>query len=232
MAIVYKFCTVLHDDCGVFTLQNNAVYGGAERLRSATGDVLISAHINEDETEDFATIDSTPYDSKISYDITNTLDGHYHSELLEFPNYNAGTAYIAEIRDVNSIITTYANLIYYPTTQKFYKNILASTGIAPDAVNGTTYWVQITNFTNSEVRLNTTIYVGVFDDIATCRSRKCVKNELIKLTSKDVSCLDEKTLLPYLKKKIYLSGAYALNSDQKSEQAEHVIRTLTKLCPC
>lgn len=230
--MTYIFCTVLHDDCGVFTIQNNSVY--TSPVRSATGDILISAHINEDMTEDFATIDSTPYLSKIAYDITNTVDGHYHSELLEFPIFSTSNSYIAETRDINGIITIYANLIYYGTTGKFYKCKLANptVSIAPDAPTGGTYWAEVTVFTDPEVRKNTTISVGVFDDIATCRSKKCIKNALYNLSSKDVSCLDEKTLLPYLKKAIYLAGAMSLNSDQKPEQAENVIRTLEKLCPC
>lgn len=230
--MTYVFCTVLHDDCGVFTLQNNSVY--TSPARSGTGDILISAHINEDETEDFAIIDSTPYLSKIAYDIPNSVDGHYHSELLEFPIFSSANSYIAETRDVNSIITIYANLIYYGATGKFYKCKLTNpaVSIAPDAPTGATYWTQITDFTDSEVRKNTTISVGVFDDVATCRSKKCVKNALYNLSSKDVSCLDAQTLLPYLKKSIYLAGAMSLNSDQKPEQAEHVIRVLEKLCPC
>lgn len=232
MAIVYKFCTVLHDDCGVFTLKNQTNYGSPERLRSATGDILISAHITADEVEEFATIDSTPYTSKLDYEVPNSIDGHYHSEILEFPLWVGATPYTPEVRDVNNVITSYASLVYYTPTTKFYKNIQATSAILPDAINGSSYWTVITDFTDEEVRKNTTIFVGIFDDIATCRSRKCVKNELYKLSFKDPSCLDEKTLLPYLKKAILLAGAASLNNDQKPEQAELVIRKLQQLCPC
>lgn len=232
MAITYSFCTVLHDDCGVFTIQNNADYTAGGEVRGDTGDVLISAYVDEDQVENFVPIDSTPYLSKIAYEVYNTIDGHYHSELLRFPLFSSANSYVAETRDSNDIIVTYANLVYYSNTGKFYKCILANpaTSVAPDAVGGSTYWEEITDFTDSEVRLNTTIKVGVFDDIATCRSRKCVKNELYKIIKKDPSCLDEKVLMPFFKKAIYLMGAKAKNSDNKSEEAEVIIRTLSNLC--
>lgn len=232
MALTYSFCTVLHEDCGVFTLQNNADYTLGGEVRSDTGDVLISALIKFDETETYITIDSTPYLSSISYEVNNTADGHYHSELLRFFKFNNANSYIQEVRDVDNNITTYANLIFYPTTNKFYKCKLnnPATSIAPDAGSGSTYWDEITDFTDSEVRLNTTIKVGIFDDIAACRSRKCVKDELYKAICKDPSCIDEKTLLSFYKKAIYLMGAEALNSDDNSEKAELNLEILANLC--
>lgn len=230
MAQAYSFCLVLTDDCSTFQLQNNTVY--TSPVRSATGDVLVVCQIDSSGAQNYITVDSTPYLSSILYNIPNIVDGHYHFELLEFNQYNGGTSYVAETRDGNSIIVTYANLIYYATTGLFYKCILAGSGIAPDTVTtGIVHWQQITDFTDPEVINNSTIARGTYDSIATCRSKTGVKNTLYNIVLKDPACLDVKTLLPYLKQRIYLIGAESKNSDQKPEQAEVIIEILADLIP-
>lgn len=226
----WKHCLILHDNCGEFTFKNETDYAPAVRADAA--EILIAAHVDEDSIENFITVDSTPYTSKLEYLINNSKDGHYRFELLRFPIHdNTGaTTYNPEVRDGNDIITTFADLVYYTNTGKYYKNILQTSAVLPDAVNGATYWEEILDFTDSEVRTNTTIEAGVFNDIHDCRARKCTKDELYKITCKDPNCLDVKTLLPYLKKAVYLAGARAKNSDDQPEKAETILRIMDNQC--
>lgn len=224
-----KFTT----DKALFKYVNGTIYGNPELNRNDAGEYLFVAYINEKGEETVITVDSTPYLSKLEYDINNTIDGHYHFERLRFPNYNSGTSYDPETRDINDIISIYADLIFYSVTNKFYKNILTSTNIAPDAPNGSTYWIEITDFTDPEVRNNTNIINFIYDTIYDYRGRICVKDELYKISTKGCGCTDNLTsLMPYLKKKVYLSGARAKAADQKFAQAETITRVLDKLCPC
>jgi hypothetical protein len=217
----------------LFKYINGTVYGGSEPARSAGAEVLLAAHVDEKEIENFVNVDSTPVLSKTEYDINNNLDGYYLFERLRFPIYDNATAYTAEVRDGNNIITVYAKLIYYAATDKFYKNILASTGIAPDAINGSTYWQVILDFTNPEVRSNTNILNFIYKALYDFRGRVCTKNELYKVAANGCGCTDDiNKLMPYLKKKVYLSGAKAKADDTKFEEAETITRVLEKLCPC
>ena len=219
-----------HDVCITFSFLDDTVYGGANPARSAFGIRLISAHVDEKGIENFVTIDSTPYLSKIEYTINNTIDGHYRFELLRFGLWSSGPSYIPEVRDVNNIITTYASVVYYTVTGKFYKNIQATSTIAPDAPTGSQFWTEIITFTSSELRANTNITIGVFNDIFDCRTRKCTKAELNKVSCEDPECLDLKKMLPYLKKAVYLAGARSKNSDGQPEKSETILRTLSNLC--
>jgi hypothetical protein len=220
-------------DCAVFVITNTTIYGGLEEDRDDAAEVLIIAHVTEDGEEEFATVDSTPYLSKVAYNITNELDGHYHGEFLRFPLWVNGNVYYPEILDVNDIITSYANLVYNTATETFYKNILNTNSVEPGVTSDwTTYWEAITDFTESELRTNTTISVSVFNDIHDCRSTVCTKNELYKINCSDGNCADLKNYVPYLKKAVLLAGARSKNADTQSEKAETILRNLENLCPC
>lgn len=236
MALSYSLCNILNEDCEVFTINNNTVYGSPNINRNGEADVLICAYVDNILGEQFLTVDSTPYDSKISYDINNEKDGHYVAELESFDSFSNIVSYIKEILDSNNIITSYANLVYYSTTQKFYKcianNPASPNSIAPDDPTGPTYWAVITNFTNTDIRNNTTIRVTSFDFIHDCRGRKCTKDALLSVLKKSPDCLDVKTLLPYLKKRVLLSGARVEADDLNFIEAENITRTLANICPC
>jgi hypothetical protein len=230
MSLVDAFSLKYTEDVTLFQYSNDTVYGGSNPARNAAGEYLLAMHVNEDTTEDFLLVDSTPYLTKILYDITNSIDGHYRFERLRFPLYSSGANYVSEILDSNGIISTYANLIFYSTTNKFYKCTANITNIAPDAINGNLYWQEITDFTLSSIRLNTTITSFVENTLYDARGRKCVKDELYNL-SKDGCVTDVNKLFPYLKKKIYLTGARSKADDLNPEEAEVITRILQNLCP-
>jgi len=229
MAVTWLHCLVLTDNCGEFLFKNESTYTAPD-TRESKGELLIVAHVDEDAVENFITVDSLAYLSKIEYSIFNTKDGHYRFELLRFPIFDETGAitYDPEIRDGNDIITTYAKLVIFGN--KFYKNIQTTSTVFPDAIEGAEYWTEITDFTDAEVRNNTNLAVGVFNDIHDCRARKCTKDELYKIVCKDPSCVDLKTLLPYLKKAVYLAGARAKNNDDQPEKAETILRILDNQC--
>lgn len=230
MSLVFIYSIQYTDVETLFRISNDTIYGGSNPNRGDSAEILIGAHVDEAEIENFITIDSTPYLSKTLYDISNTLDGHYHFETLRFPSYNGATPYFAIVRDGNNIIVTYPSVVYYATTGKFYVSILASTGINPDAINGATYWQVITDFTTQDLRKNTNLTVGIFDTLFDFRGRIGVKNELYKLVSKGCGCIEDiNKLLPYLKKKVLLVGAKSKADDNNTNQAETITRQLQLL---
>jgi hypothetical protein len=232
MALVDKFQTVYTDILSLFRVKDITVYGGAEPNRGDFASVLIGGHLDSSQILSFVNIDSTPYTSKLEYEINNTIDGHYYFELLRFPIWQPSplTSYVPEVRDINTIITTYASVVWYSTNGKFYKNIQTTNSIAPDAINGNLYWTEITDFKNSELRSNTNLTVGIYNTLFQGRGRVCTKDELYKLTPKLPNCADLKVLLPYFKKAVLLAGANAKADDNKFEEAEQITRTLENLC--
>lgn len=231
MALSWQHKLIKTDDCGVFIFSNTTVYGSPNQDRNEAAEVLVVAHIDTDQQENFITVDSTPYLTKIQYDVSNTKDGHYQFELLRFPKWTTSPYTQVEITDGNDIITTYATLVYGETANKFYKLIAASTDVEPGVDAGwETYWEEITDFTDVDVRSNTTIEIAEFDNIHDCRSTICVKNELYKVSCADVNCIDLKSMTGYLKKSVLLAGARAKNEDNQPEASEKIIRMLENMC--
>ena len=228
MAIVKDFCVVYTTVCTLFKFQDKINWGAPEVERNEGAHILLAAHVAQDLTESFVTVDSSPYLTKIEFDINNTMDGHYLFELLRFPIYDINISYIKEVLDVNSKIAIYANLVYYPATDKFYKSIEPSLNIAPDAIDGPSYWEQITDFTVESIRKNDKITVYIYNDTFACRSRKCVRNFLLDL---GCGCDDMNKYLAYYKRKALLDGADSLSSSERYKEAETNIRLLENMCP-
>jgi len=228
MALEPDFCIVYTAQCSVHKFQDKTNWGAPEEERNNRAHVLIAAHVAQDGTETFTTVDSTPYLEKIEYDINNGKDGHYMYELLRFSIYNVAIGYTPELLDINGEIASYAALVYYPPLDKFYKCIGGNAGVPPDAVDGSTYWEEITDFTVDSIRESDKIIIYRWDDIFTCRTRKCVREELIAI---GCMCEDMSKFMKYFKKKTMLDGAYALSDNQEHSKAEANIRLLENMCP-
>jgi hypothetical protein len=233
MALIDSVCLIYSEECSLHKYSNKTIYGTPNQDRNQAAEILIAAHVtvaenNEPAIEEFITIDSIPYLTKLEYDINTTEDGHYRYERLRFQFWSNVANYVKKVVDVNNIITTYPSLIYYQATGKFYKALENHTNIAPDSGSGSINWQEVTDFTIAEIRLNPNIEAFVSNLLFDCRSRKCTKNELVKL---DCACMDDiKKLLPFLRRKILLTSARSKADDQKPEQAETIIRVLDKMC--
>ena len=228
MALVPDFCIIYTAQCSVHKFQDKTNWGAPEVERSAGGHILLAAHVLQDGTENFVTVDSIPYLTKLEYDINNSKDGHYLYEVLRFPVYSPAAGYDIEVVDANGEIAIYAHLVYYNATDKFYKAIGPSLGITPDSPEGLNSWEEITDFTVDSIRESDKIVVYPWHDIFTCRSRKCVREELIAL---GCMCEDMSKYMKYFKKKTMLDGAYALSDNQEHSKAEVNIRLLENMCP-
>lgn len=226
MPLSFTFTKSVQSDASVFSISNTTVYGGANPLRNAGGEVMLAVRTDFESNESFLTVNSAPFDSKLTYDITNSEDGYYHFELLRFTNYSGSTTYVAEVKDINGVITTYASVVYYPVNQKFYKAILPSNSGSPQLPTNSLYWQEITDFTVSSIRKNTNIVVGIYDTIHDVRNSDSVKNLLYSLVKKDIAENSLKDLVPYFKKAIYLEGARIKANDTKYLEAELITRVL------
>lgn len=229
MALENSACLVRTDNCELHKYVNNTVYGAPNQDRNQAAEYLLVAYVNQSEVESFITVDSTPYISKLEYDINTTIDGHYRYERMRFQFWNSGANYVKKVTDINNIITTYPSLIYYALTGKFYKAKENHSNIAPDTpVTGIINWEEITDFTTAEIRKNPNIEVFVNDFLYDCRGIKCAKNELLKLPC---GCVDDwNKLIPYMKRKTLLASARSRADDGNLNEAESITRDLANLC--
>lgn len=223
----FVFSLVYTNEPTLFKLSNDTNYATYSDNRNLGGEVLIAAHVTTEGVEEFVTVDSTAYLSKILYDINNVIDGHYRFELLRFPIWNIANPYVKEIQDVNDVITTYASLVYYSVNGKFYKAIEDQTGQLP---TNPTYFEEVTDFTVESIRESDKIVIGTLNTVFDHRGRLCVKDKLYKLTRE--ACTDLQKLMPYLKASIYLKAAKAKADDNQPEQAEVITRILDNSCGC
>ena len=226
MPLSFTFTKSVQSNASIFTVNNTTVYGGANPLRNAGGEIMLAIRTEYKSNESFLTVNSAPFDSKLTYDITNNEDGYYHFELLRFTNYNSSNTYVVEVKDINNIITTYASVVYYPPNQKFYKAILPSNSGSPQIPTNSLYWQEITDFTVSSIRKNTNIVVGVFDTIHDVRNSNSVKDILYNIVKKDIAENTLKDLVPYFKKAVLLEGAKIKANDTKYLEAELITRVL------
>ena len=81
--------------------------------------------------------------------------GWYERMLMRIQFYNPATPYVPEISS-NGVVTQYASIVYYGTTDKVYKCKAATTGNAP---TDATYWEEVTDLSTliSNTNVSTTI---------------------------------------------------------------------------
>lgn len=104
--------------------------------------------------------------SIMSWDVETPTPGWYERMLMRIQPYNNSTSYVPEVSS-GGIITQYAGIVYYPSTDTVYKCILASTGNTP---TNTTYWSPVTDLsdlignTNISNTISNTFVRSIVDD--------------------------------------------------------------------
>jgi len=223
---------------------DETVYGSPNADRDDEAHFIVIAKMDENQSLTFITgIDNTTPLTSLEYLFTNSADGAYR--LIEFiPNfYNGATPYGRETKDSEGNITIYANVIWHPTSNKFYKAIYLNTptftGVEPSITVGwQNYWEEFTDF-ESQIAATTSgtntdkIPYEIHDDIITFRLEDCIVEKL-DCTTDTILCsvcdrLEE--LLPTLKVQLMLDGANSNNWQDKQTRSETIIeQTLKKFC--
>lgn len=141
-------------------------YGGSNPLRSAAANYLLWSKTDQDGNRVFTNPDFGNVLSIMSWNIITTVGGWYERMLMRIQPYSGGGSYVPEVSS-GGIITQYASIVYYASTNKVYKCILASSGNLP---TNATYWSEVTNLstlignTNISVTISNTYVRAIADN--------------------------------------------------------------------
>lgn len=92
----------------------------------------------------------------MEWDVVTLVSGWYERMLMRIQPYAGGTSYVPQVES-SEIVSQYASIVYYPTTNKVYKCILASIGNVP---TDTTYWEEVTDLTEIIANTNVTTTIS------------------------------------------------------------------------
>lgn len=210
---------------------DNTVYGTPNLNRNQEAHYILIAKMDENQQLSFITgIDNSAPLISLSYNFINSIDGAYRLILFVPAAYDNAATYTAEIKDVNGVITTYANIVWDASTAKFYKAI--GTNFSGHAVTQTAYWQPDPDFTTQVNTNKVTTFVQ--DDIVTFRYEDCEVRKLDCAVDNILCglCTDIQTLFPLLQQQLVLDGANSENWQQKATKSEIIIRTGTKKFCC
>ena len=202
-----------------------ADYGsGSVEARSDKANFLLWSKTDENGTRTFDNPTSGNELTILQWDVNTAEDGFYEAILLRFPLYDAGTAYVIEVSS-GGVISQYASVFYYATTDKVYKTIQAGTG--QDPVN-TAYFEEVTDL--STLITNTNVQVKIQDVYVRTRASRCATILLSKLN--DTTCPNPS---PKDRDKAYLIDALIVSADAKFAQGdsrgmEKIIRLIDRKC--
>lgn len=202
----------INDDTGTYDAVNNpGGYGTPNELRSDRANYLLVSKnaVNGDRT--YLTVTNTTPLSTLIWSLNSSADGWHQATLLSFKKWNSGTTYVAN--DVQ----------YYTSTGLFYYCILGHSNIAPDAVNGSTYWTVITDFTLIQQGY-TNVEVIDYEFLIDSRSAVIITDEFYKILQADFACnLSLTEANDPLNLIAMLEAAYSKMLDDKGSQAEQII---------
>jgi hypothetical protein len=131
-------------------------YGdGGNPARNAAANYLLWSKTDSGGNRVFNNPDHGNVLTIITWDVQTPTPGWYERMLMRIQFYNPATAYVPEV-SVNGVISQYASIVYYATTDKVYKCKLASTGNLP---TDATYWEEVTDLSTliSNTNVSTTI---------------------------------------------------------------------------
>lgn len=132
-----------------------ANYGtGGNPVRSAAANYLLWSKTDGDGNRVFNNPPAGDVLSIMSWNVTMAVGGWYERMLMRVQIYS-GAPYVPEISS-SGIITQYASIVYYGSTDKVYKCILATTGNLP---TNATYWEEVTDL--SDIIDNTNIQIDI-----------------------------------------------------------------------
>lgn len=144
--------------------------------------------------------------------------GWYERMLMRIQIYSGGSSYVPQIES-GGVVSQYASIVYYGSTNKVYKNILASTGNIP--TNGT-YWEEVTDL--STIIANTNISTTISNTYVRSVVDSKMKNAF-KILGRNCAC-DDKEVLRDVKLDALLIAADAEVEDGNYDDMAFIIEYL------
>lgn len=93
--------------------------------------------------------------SNMSWNVNTPKSGWYERMLMRVQPYNSMTTYVPQVES-NGIVSQWASIVYYQSTNKVYKCIQASTGNAP--TDGA-YWEVVTELGDIIANINVSVKI-------------------------------------------------------------------------
>lgn len=258
MALEFEFAiTAVQADCSENTLTDNTVYGNGELERHQLANYTVAAKMDVEGTPSYLTLGTHDFRNTTglavlddyvptSFTFPTTKDGWYQflvvsAEMyLNTTTYTAGTVVGEEYKD--------GSIVYDPADGNFYYCIQNNDNGNQQSPSGTTgYWTLIsTDFT---VVANQTVWLGIIsgtdgtgnpnvfnihehNDLVTCYGEDCLTEQLEKAVDGNM-CKDCDEILAkktWQKLDVLINGAYAKNYQERSAEAEEIMRYVEDIC--
>lgn len=163
-------------------------YGtGGNPARNAAANYLLWAKTDEDGNRVFDNPDFGDVLTIMSWAVAVTLSGWYERILMRIQPYNNASSYVPQIES-GGVVSQYASIVYYATTNKVCKNVLACSGQVP--TNGT-YWAEVTDL--STIIDNTNVQVAISNTYVRSTVDQKMK-ELFGNLGRDCACDSQDTV--------------------------------------
>lgn len=159
-------------------------YGGGNPARADAANYLLWAKLDENGNRTFSNPNFGDVLSIMSWNVTTLVSGWYQRMLMRIQFYSGATAYVPQIES-GGVVSQYASIVYYGTTNKVYKCIVATTGNLP---TNTTYWEEVTDL--STIIANTNVSTTITDTYVRSTVDEKMKN-LYKNIAYQCACDDQ-----------------------------------------
>lgn len=145
-------------------------YGGGNPARGDAANYLLWSKTDENGNRVFNNPNFGDVLSIMSWNVVITVSGWYERMLMRIQPYDNATPYVPQIES-GGVVSQYASIVYYATTNKVYKNIVASTGQLP---TNATYWEEVTDL--STIIANTNVSTTITNTYVTSTVMEKIKN--------------------------------------------------------
>lgn len=208
------------DDVNAGTVADTtADYGtGGNPARGDAANYLLWAKTDLNGNRVFSNPDFGNVLSIMSWVVATLVGGWYERMLLTIQPYNALTAYLKQVES-GGVVSVYAGIVYYASTNKVYKCIADSTGNLP---TDTDFWEEVTDL--STVLANTNITATISNTYVRAHADDGIK-ELFKAMGANCGCDEKANKRAYLLDGLLISADSAVNSDNYDEM-EKIIEYL------
>lgn len=219
MALTRVF-TIAQEDGGL-TAQavNTTVYGTPNQDRNEAAEYVLWSKTDQNGLREFHNPDSGDVLTETIYELETAIDGWYELIVPRIQPYDAAANYVEE-QSSGGVVTQYASIFYYPTTDKVYKAIAPSTGQSP---TDTIYFEEVTDLSTELDNTNIDVYYKNF--YSEYRTNVCIRDK------DDANCHCSN------KDDAYIDGLYSLKqsadtnfANDNPEIMDKIIRELENTC--
>lgn len=202
-------------------LSNTGGYGGPNDDRTDLANYLLVSKNDKNGNRTYLMVTNTDPLNTLVWSLVSAADGWFQATLLSFQKWNSSDSYTS---------SGSPDVVYYTTTNKYYKSIQNSTNIAPDSGSGSQYWQEITDFTLIQ-QDHSNVEVIDYNFLIDSRTSLCIADEFYDVMSEDFVCkltLDEAS--HPLNLIASLEGAYAKMINDEGSAAEQIIVAISECC--